>query len=149
MGAESIVPMIDRVVASPKDTPIDGGARVVELPAGIANTLTTIPSDGFALGRSKRLRHQYIVIDGDNIIRKPLQQRRKSICSKCNAFCENTSMWCAGDDVISVFLDLCNGRMLENLNTQRKTGSSQSPGEMRRVHQGRSTRTVQCPDEEG
>src|SRR5215216_3458135 len=103
MSAKTIIPIIDCIVTAPENTSIWGCARVMELPARIADTLTPVPSNGFSLRGRQRLRDQCIIINRDNIIRESFEQGRKGIRCECNACGAHTSMFCKRDHVIIFF----------------------------------------------
>ena len=72
-------PVVDRVVAPEQDPPVVGAPVVVELVAGVPDTLASGPPDLVPGRRAQRLGHHHVVVDRHEVVPQAAQQRREGV----------------------------------------------------------------------
>src|SRR5688572_15864875 len=120
-GTKAIVPVIDCIVSAPQDATVGCGARVMELPAGIAKSFAPMPANRLALRIRQRFGDNRIVIDRDYIIRESLEQGWKGVRGKCSALSAYPSVFCMGNDMIAFFFKFGHRRMFIKLHAALET----------------------------
>ncbi len=79
LGRDATAAVVHRVPAAPEDALILGEPVVVEHVAGVRERLAPAPADRLELLRAERLRHQRVVVDRDDVVAEPLEQRREGV----------------------------------------------------------------------